>query len=64
MEIIKYLLENIVFPLLIAIVTIHIEKYINNNFKKVMFFNGSSYSSHPYEKIRDCVKFCVYKPPD
>ena len=31
MEIIKYLLENIVFPLLIAIVTIYIEEYINNN---------------------------------
>ena len=33
MEIISYLMENFIFPLLISIITIYIEKYINNNSK-------------------------------
>lgn len=31
MEILTYLMENIGFPLLVAIVVIYIEKYINDN---------------------------------
>lgn len=31
MEILAYIMENIGFPLLIAVATIYIEKYINSN---------------------------------
>ena len=51
MEIMFYLVENLIFPLLVGIIVLYIERYMNNKSKKVMFFNGSSYSSHPYEKI-------------
>ena len=33
MEIVTYLAEKLFFPLLVAIITIYIEKYINNSSK-------------------------------
>ena len=37
MEIIAYLLENLIFPLFVAIIVIFIEKYIEYKSEKVIF---------------------------
>ena len=37
MEIVMFLMENLIFPLLVSIIVIFIERYIDNNSEKVIF---------------------------
>lgn len=37
MEIVMFLMENLIFPLLVSIIFIFIERYIDNNSEKVIF---------------------------
>lgn len=48
---INILAENLFFPMLVVLIVLYIEKYIDENSTRVMFFNGRSYSSPPYKKI-------------
>ena len=37
MEIVMFLMDNLIFPLLVSIIVIFIERYIDNNSEKVIF---------------------------
>ena len=46
MEIELFLMENLFFPLLVALIILFIEKYIEYKSEKVIFLIRCSYSSH------------------